>query len=112
MADNAVLFPEAPVSWNVRYRSSQGFDCQLTLRGSDATEVLRLANDLMTRMVTIGIGGKKPQVEAPSESDPSWCPIHNCAMTAHQKDGQTWYSHKAPDATWCRGKRNGNGGGK
>ena len=38
-----IMLPEAPVSWNVRYTSSQGYDCQLTLRGVDAAEVLHRA---------------------------------------------------------------------
>lgn len=37
--------------------------------------------------------------------DPAWCPIHAVAMKRHEKDGNAWYSHKAPDGTWCRGKR-------
>ena len=45
-----IMFPEAPVSWNVRSASSQGCDCQLNLRGVDAAEVLKLADQLMAKM--------------------------------------------------------------
>lgn len=36
--------------------------------------------------------------------DPAWCPIHGCAMRRFEKGTQAWYSHKADDGTWCRGK--------
>jgi hypothetical protein len=38
------------------------------------------------------------------KSDVHMCSIHNCEMTRHEKDGHTWYSHKAPNDSWCRGK--------
>jgi len=46
-----------------------------------------------------GNGNGKAEVKA----DPSWCPIHSVTMGKHEKNGATWYSHKAGDA-WCRGK--------
>jgi len=95
--------PEAPVSWTVRYRSTQGFDCMLTLRGHDPAAVLRQAHDLMERMAAAGAtqhGGS----QGAEGRDKVWCDIHNCEMKRREKDGQTWYSHKAPDGTWCRGK--------
>lgn len=57
--------------------------------------------------------GERPQPQpqqpqapklANGAEDPGWCPIHGCAMKRHEKDSQVWYSHKAPDGTWCRGK--------
>ena len=51
----------------------------------------------------------QPQPQAPTlangAEDPGYCKIHGCAMKRHEKDSQVWYSHKAPDGTWCRGKR-------
>ena len=38
-----------------------------------------------------------------TNDDTHMCPIHNVAMTRHTKDGQSWYSHKLDDGTWCRG---------
>ena len=106
MADmmNAATLPEAPVSWNARYRSPQGFDCQLTLRGTDPAEVLKVGGDLMTRMAAAGCtptnghgggngNGGKPKV----------CAQHNAEMRRHEKNGQVWYSHKTADGQWCRG---------
>jgi hypothetical protein len=39
------------------------------------------------------------------ENKPEWCHVHNIAMK--QRGDETkgyWYSHKAPDGSWCRGK--------
>lgn len=38
--------------------------------------------------------------------DPGYCKVHRVAMKRHEKDSQVWYSHKAPDGSWCRGKYN------
>ena len=90
------------VSWNTRYVSSQGFDCQLTLRGTDATEVLRQAHELLARMAEAGVkptnGGKA------GSGDTRLCPIHQVPMKLREKDGQVWYSHRTEDGGWCRGK--------
>jgi hypothetical protein len=38
--------------------------------------------------------------------DPGYCKTHRVAMKRHEKNGEVWYSHKAPDGSWCRGKYN------
>ena len=35
-----VQFGEAPASWNTKYVTPDGFECQLTIRGENGTEVL------------------------------------------------------------------------
>jgi len=32
------------------------------------------------------------------------CSIHGVQMTKREKDGQTWYSHRLDDGSWCNGK--------
>jgi len=110
--------PEAPVSWNARYRSPQGFDCQLTLRGTEPADVLRMAADLLDRMVAAGCTptngyhkatGDVGNGNANTETKP--CPLHPGEMLRkHTKDGRAWWSHKV-EATgkWCRGKPSGGG---
>ena len=105
--------PEAPVSWNCRYRSSQGYDCQITLRGHDVAAVLRQAHTLMDLMATAGATPGNGQAATKSPADPQacpealrragWCTVHQCQMTRREKNGEAWYSHKAPDGSWCRG---------
>ena len=45
---------------------------------------------------------KEPEPEIP-DTDPSWCPVHECQMKQWEKEGRTWYSHKTDDG-WCSGK--------
>lgn len=99
--------PEAPVSWNCRYRSSQGFDCQLTLRGTEPAEVLRRGADLMRRMSEAGCTpttGYRVHGAGGNGGERKVCKLHNAEMRRHEKDGEVWYSHKLADGTWCKGK--------
>ena len=71
------------------------------------------ATDLDTHFGTAKITARAAQpgpadiAEAERDNAPrgieGWCRIHDCAMQAREKDGHTWYSHKAPDDSWCRG---------
>lgn len=46
---------------------------------------------------------KQQEERAAADSDPVMCTIHNEPMQRREKDGASWYSHKLPDGTWCRG---------
>ena len=48
---NDILITESPVSWNTRYVTPEGFECQLTLRGETGQEVLEKANTAMTYLL-------------------------------------------------------------
>lgn len=37
------------------------------------------------------------------EEDPSYCHIHETGMVLRKKDGQTWFSHKLEDGSFCKG---------
>ena len=106
-----IMLPEAPVSWNVRYTSSQGYDCQLTLRGVDASEVLRLADQLMAKMKGAGVSngygrsrGNGNGAALVKPVDVRWCSIHDCAMNRYEKNGRSWYSHRMVGGKWCKGR--------
>ena len=104
-----IMLPEAPVSWNVRYTSSQGYDCQLTLRGVDPAEVLKLADQLMAKMGEAGVqnghGQSRGNGQSVAKADgAAWCAIHDCAMTRYEKDGRSWYSYRIEAGKWCKGK--------
>ena len=122
---------EAPASWNTRYISPEGFECQITLRGESGSELLEKANHALAYLLENGCTpyvynryGSR-QAEAKTEqpkngkdqgngtngangsngtnTNPSWCPIHQCEMRRWERDGRVWYSHKA-DGEWCKGK--------
>ena len=46
---------------------------------------------------------EKQQEEKEAAGLPVFCSIHNEPMERREKDGQSWYSHKLPDGTWCKG---------
>ncbi len=56
-----------------------------------------------------GSGGSETAVAGPSEPDSiptsreHWCEEHQVTYTQRNgKAGETWWSHKAPDGSWCR----------
>jgi hypothetical protein len=101
MAENtstngAATFTEAPVSWNTRYITEGGYDCQLTLRGADLAKVMATAKQALASMTAAGC---KPQTSRPpaaangggngeAEGAPP-CPTHGKPMKHSQHGG--WY---------------------
>ena len=119
-----VLFTESPVSWNTRYISPEGFECQFTLRGESGQEVLEKANAAITYLLSTGCtavvnrygSNGKATASIPENGNGSnhngssnggdhgsWCPIHNVEMKRWEKNGRVWFSHKEGDG-WCSGK--------
>ena len=94
------MLPEAPVSANV-YVEIGGRKVQVTIRGVDEAEVLARVATVIARY---------PDAPAPSASPPtdgSWCAVHQLTMGLNQKNGQSWYSHRLSDGTFCKGKLKG-----
>jgi hypothetical protein len=111
---------EAPASWNTRYISPEGFECQLTLRAESGSDLLEKVNGAITYLLnsdcvpyTYNRGGYRALANNKSTNgnksgqdqadDPAWCPIHQCEMRQWEKDGRVWYSHKV-NGDWCKGK--------
>lgn len=45
-----------------------------------------------------------PKAQAIADLEPEHlCPIHNVAMKRREADGDTWYSHRLEDKSYCRG---------
>ena len=121
-----VLFTEAPASWNTKYLTPEGFECQITLRAETGSELLEKAASAIAYLLKSGClpytyrpvarpaAETKPNSEAnkfangsrnspDDKANPAWCPIHQCEMKRWDKDGRVWYSHKV-DGIWCTGK--------
>jgi hypothetical protein len=114
-------FPEAPASWNTRYIDSNGFECQITLRGETGSELLEKAALAINYLLQNGCipytyyrngsrqvdsktdESKKEDVTSNGKDNLAWCPIHQCEMKRWDKNGRVWYSHKV-DGGWCSGK--------
>lgn len=118
---NDLQFSEAPASWNTRYIDPNGFECQITLRGENGSELLEKAQSAISYLLKNGCqpysyrgsytkpkpnsnGKQQTKAEPSGNSDnASWCPLHECEMKRWEKDGRVWYSHKV-NGEWCRGK--------
>jgi len=117
-----VLFTESPASWNTRYVSPEGFECQITLRGETSQEVLEKATTAIADLLSNGClpvvsrysNSSKASASVPENGNNnpnspnggnqnSWCLIHQCEMKRWEKDGRSWFSHKHGDG-WCSGK--------
>ncbi len=122
-------FPEAPASWNTRYITPEGFECQITLRGDSGTVLLEKAALAIAFLLQnscipyVYRPGYRPNVETKNGNDqnagtngsnganntngnPAWCSSHQCEMRRWDKNGRVWYSHKV-DGKWCSGKQTG-----
>ena len=111
---------EAPASWNTRYISPEGFECQLTLRAESGSDLLEKVNNAIVYLLnndcipyTYNRGGYRGPANNKStngnksgqdqSNDQALCPIHQCEMKRWEKDGRVWFSHKVDD-DWCKGK--------
>ena len=123
-SNNDVLFNEAPASWNTRYITPDGFECQLTIRGEKGAEVLEKASTALAYLLKTDCipyayhcknhralqtsandaNGNGSSNDEPATQDDSFCPIHQCEMKRWEKNGKTWYSHKV-NGSWCNGKQ-------
>jgi len=100
-----VTLPEAPASVNCHIMLEDR-QVQITLRGTDETVLLaRLATLLKQYPVA------QPPTQPPTQDTGSpvldenpYCHLHKTALKKFTKDGRTWFSHKAPNGSWCRGK--------
>jgi hypothetical protein len=44
---------------------------------------------------------EEKEEEEREEEEPVVCPLHQVPMELHSKDGDSWYSHRLPDGSWC-----------
>jgi hypothetical protein len=103
-----VTFQEAPASWSTKYIDQSGFECQLTLRAINGSDLLKKAGVALKTLID---AGSKPVENCSSSNGKSTekpqmtvCEFHNAEMRRHEKDGKVWYSHRLADGTYCNGK--------
>lgn len=108
------VFIEAPASWNVRYCTTEGFCCQLTLRADNGKDLLQKADIALSYLLQHDYKPEENHRQPRSNDTKStassgkWCALHDCELKRFEKDGRVWFSHKAPDGSWCRGKQKEN----
>lgn len=94
--------PEAPASANCHVMIA-GRQVQVTLRDTDETRLLARLTALLALYPV------EQAAVSPGESREGWCPVHQVQMRRSEKDGRSWWSHKAEDGSWCKGKTKGQG---
>lgn len=92
---------EAPASWTIRYLSKEGFDCMLTLRGMNETQVLEAAEKAITGITEKNglptVRHDSQRTEAPRQSEKRngdqggapFCPVHHVEMKRSKGGG--WF---------------------
>lgn len=94
--------PEAPASANCHVTIA-GRQVQVTLRDTDETR-------LLSRLTALLALYPVEQAATIQDDKPEgWCQVHQVQMRCNEKDGRSWWSHKADDGSWCKGKPKGQG---
>ena len=106
MADHN--FSEAPASLNLKFRIAD-YDGMLTLRSETGADLLTKLPAVLKRLgdmgavPTNGHGGNGPAT-ASGTAETKPCPLHpGETLRRFTKDGRSWWSHRLPDGSWCRG---------
>ena len=94
--------PEAPASANCHVTIA-GRQVQVTLRDTDETRLLSRLTALLAQYPV------EQAAASPGASAEGWCQVHQVQMRRNEKDGRSWWSHKAEDGSWCKGKPKGQG---
>ena len=100
-----VPYTEAPASWNTSYITPEGYVCRITLRGENGGDLLKKASIALAFLMQHGC---KPEQKFPRNNrggETKQCPIHKCNMRRYEKDGKSWFSHKADDGSYCYGTK-------
>jgi len=101
--------PEAAFSLTLK-GTIGGIEAMLTIRGQSA--VVFQANVLAVRGLLDPPAQTARQAPptapalpaAPAATQDGWCAVHQVAMGKQSNQRGSWWSHKAQDGSWCKGK--------
>jgi hypothetical protein len=96
---------EAPASCCLKFLLG-GVECMYTMRDIDDDKLYARVRRILPKLQQkVGNNGQKVgSGESNGDESASRCAIHNASMKRYTKGDQVWYSHKALDGSWCRGK--------
>ena len=95
---------EAPASCCLKFLIG-GVECMYTMRDTDDEKLFARVRRILPRVQEkVASNGHKGSSSESTGDDSARCAIHNATMKRHTKGDQVWYSHKAVDGSWCRGK--------
>jgi hypothetical protein len=88
--------PEAPVSITLKAQGG-GQEVMITLRGTTFADV--------AAQVTLATAWLQGQSNGQADTPLSLprCHKHDVSLRRYGQGGQTWFSHRLPDGTWCKG---------
>jgi hypothetical protein len=97
--------PEAPVSITLK-ATLHGQEVMVTLRGTDFASV-KAQVEQASEWLKVQAPAQPP-AQSPGQADrwerPCWCSKHSLQMTQNHKNGRSWWSHRLPDGSWCKGR--------
>jgi hypothetical protein len=102
---------EAPASCCLKFHL-QGVEILYTMRDVDDDTLYARVRRILPKILektskgTNGTNGTNNNngTEPVQPDDNPYCHIHKVPLKQFSKHGRTWYSHKKPDGSWCRGK--------
>jgi len=100
-----IPLPEAPVSITLK-ATLHGHEIMVTLRGVDFASVkaqVEQASDWLKVQAPAEPPAQRTG-QAGHSQQTGWCSKHSLQMTQNHKNGRSWWSHRLPDGTWCKGK--------
>lgn len=98
------------VSFDVFAVSPQGYEIHFQLSGEKAychaVKLLEtMSKDGFTARPSKSTSTPRAKpAGADNATDTQVCAVHNATMKRHEKDGNSWYSHKLADGAYCKGK--------
>ena len=115
---NLITNTQSGAEFNVFFKNSAGYKCHLKLHGASGRDVLETAagalaylaaNNFVPEHSTAATPTQPTRENLPADGTASktWCTIHECEMSKHEKHGDVWYSHKiaGTENDWCRGPK-------
>jgi len=105
IAKSEVPYTEAPASWNTSYITPEGYVCRITLRGENGKDLLEKAGVALTFLMQHGCTPEQKFPRNNKGGETKQCSIHKCNMRRYEKDGKSWFSHRADDGSYCYGTK-------
>jgi hypothetical protein len=98
--------PEAALSLTLK-GTIGGCEAMLTIRGRNPQEFhanLAAVRGLLDPQTTPAPQTQPTLPAANAETPEGWCALHSTQMRKQSNQRGSWWSHKADDGSWCKGR--------
>lgn len=104
----AVQHTEARILGWAKFRDPLGATWSVTMRegatGAMAADLAKNCEGMTKYLIQHGWTPDGVGISGEGEGGVRICPKHGAEMQMHNRNGDTWWSHKLADGTWCKGK--------